>query len=154
VDGTAPHEPARAATPKRQASARGEEGFGQEDLGAVGAVGVPSAVGWSLDPEAVVDLGVVPFAEQRGVLQAGLAAVDPVDQVVDAPSCPGACIFSPLRTVRVSSASTQLRTCTSNVVRSRTWRCRDHVVQAFGVQEGLQQLAHDTSHFFERWYEK
>jgi hypothetical protein len=34
------------------------------DLGAVGAVGVPSAVGLSFDPEAVVDLGVVAFAEQ------------------------------------------------------------------------------------------
>ena len=46
-----------------------------EDLGAVGAVGVPSAVGISFDPEAVVDLGVVPLAEQRGVLQGGLAVV-------------------------------------------------------------------------------
>ena len=51
-----------------------------EDLGVVGAVGAPSAVGLSFDPEAVVDLGVVAFAEQRGVLQAGLAAVDPVDR--------------------------------------------------------------------------
>src|SRR4051795_6645959 len=54
-----------------------------EDLGAVGAPGVPSAVGLSLDAEAVVDLGVVSLAEQRGVLQAGLAAVDPLEQMVD-----------------------------------------------------------------------
>ena len=54
----------------------------QQDLGAVGAVGVPSPAGVSFDPEAVVDLGVVPFAEQPGVLQAGLAVEDPVQQVV------------------------------------------------------------------------
>jgi hypothetical protein len=36
----------------------------EEDLGAVGAVGVPSAVGISHDREAVVDLAVVPLAEQ------------------------------------------------------------------------------------------
>jgi hypothetical protein len=29
----------------------------------------------SFDPEAVVDLGVVAFAEQRGVIEAGLAVV-------------------------------------------------------------------------------
>ena len=46
-----------------------------EDLGAVGAVGVPSAVGISLDAEAVVDLGVVAFAEQSGVLHGGGAVV-------------------------------------------------------------------------------
>ena len=55
----------------------------KNDLGAVGPVGAPSAVGLSFDAEAVVDLGVVPFAEQRGVVQAGLAAVEPVDEVVD-----------------------------------------------------------------------
>src|SRR4051794_10214488 len=54
-----------------------------EDLGAVGAPGVPSAGGISLDAEAVVDLGVVAFAEQPGVLQAGLPAEDPLDDVVD-----------------------------------------------------------------------
>ena len=34
------------------------------DLGAVGSPGAPSAVGLSFDAEPVVDLGVVPFAEQ------------------------------------------------------------------------------------------
>ena len=43
-----------------------------EDLGAVGTVGVPVAVGVAFDAEAVVDLGVVAFAEQAGVVQAGL----------------------------------------------------------------------------------
>src|SRR4051794_15944498 len=61
----------------------GPERWVDEDLGAVGAPGAPSAVGISLDAEAVVDLGVVSFAEQRGVLQAGLAAVDPLEQMVD-----------------------------------------------------------------------
>jgi hypothetical protein len=37
----------------------------------------------SLDAEAVVDLRVVPLAQQRGVVEAGVAAVDPVHQVVD-----------------------------------------------------------------------
>src|SRR4051812_35981206 len=55
----------------------------QEDLGAVGSPGAPSAVGLSLDAEAVVDLGVVPLAQQRGVLEVGLAAVDPGQHVVD-----------------------------------------------------------------------
>ena len=55
----------------------------KEDLGAVGAVGVPSAVGISNDGEAVVDLAVVAFAEEGGVLQAGLPAVAPVQDVVD-----------------------------------------------------------------------
>src|SRR3954452_17428271 len=55
----------------------------ENDFGAVWAVGVPSAVGLSLDAEAVVDLGVVPFAQQRGVFQAGLAGVDPLEHMVD-----------------------------------------------------------------------
>src|SRR3954465_9377195 len=59
------------------------EGLAEEDLGSVGAPGAPSAVGLSFDPEAVVDLGVVSFAEQRGVLQGRLAAVDPFEQVMD-----------------------------------------------------------------------
>jgi hypothetical protein len=42
---------------------------------AVGAVGAPSAVRGSLDREALVDRGVVPFAQQRADLQAGLAVV-------------------------------------------------------------------------------
>jgi hypothetical protein len=46
-----------------RASAQSQQWFGEEDLGAVGAVGTPSAVGWSLDPEAVMDLGVVPLAQ-------------------------------------------------------------------------------------------
>ena len=54
-----------------------------ENLGAVGPVGVPSAVGVAFNLEAVVDLGVVPFAQQRGVLQAGLPAVGPVQDVMD-----------------------------------------------------------------------
>src|SRR5919107_3308418 len=53
----------------------GEVGAGA-DLGAVGAPGAPSAVGLSFDTEAVVDLGVVPFAQQHRVLQRRLAAVD------------------------------------------------------------------------------
>jgi hypothetical protein len=40
-------------------------------------------VGVSVDPEAVVDLGVVAFAEQAGVLRAGLSAVEPVHDVMD-----------------------------------------------------------------------
>jgi hypothetical protein len=43
---------------------------------------MPSAVWISFDPEAVVDLRVVTFAEQRRVLQAGLSAVGPVQDVV------------------------------------------------------------------------
>src|SRR3954452_2339817 len=60
-------------------------GWGSDrvDLGAVGAVGVPAAGGISVDAEAVVDLGVVAFAEQPGVGQAGLPAVHPFDDVVD-----------------------------------------------------------------------
>jgi hypothetical protein len=37
----------------------------------------------SLHPEAVVDLGVVPLAQQRTVVEGGLAAVDPLEKVVD-----------------------------------------------------------------------
>jgi hypothetical protein len=37
----------------------------------------------SFDAEAVVDLGVVAFAEQGGVLQAGLASVDPLEHMMD-----------------------------------------------------------------------
>jgi hypothetical protein len=42
---------------------------------------VPSAAGVSFDPEAVMHLGVVAFAEQAGVLRFGLSAVEPVDEV-------------------------------------------------------------------------
>jgi hypothetical protein len=45
----------------------GEQGWAHEDFGAVGAVGVPSAGGVAVDAVAVVDLGVVAFAEQPGV---------------------------------------------------------------------------------------
>src|SRR4051794_12172159 len=55
------------------ATSRGERGFGEDDLGAVGSEGAPSVAGWcsvvAFDAEAVVDLGVVAFAEQAGVLQ-------------------------------------------------------------------------------------
>ena len=58
-----------------------------DDLGAVGAVGAPSPAWWcvvvAFDAVAVVDLGVMPFAEQAGVRQAGVAAVDQFDEVVD-----------------------------------------------------------------------
>jgi hypothetical protein len=37
----------------------------------------------SFDPEAVVDLGVVPFAEQSAVVQRCLSVVDPVHEVMD-----------------------------------------------------------------------
>jgi hypothetical protein len=55
----------------------------EQDLGAVGAVGVPSAGGVSFDPEPVVDLGVVAFAEQPGVLRACLSVIEPVQEVMD-----------------------------------------------------------------------
>src|SRR4051794_25133876 len=54
-----------------------------QDLGAVGAVGVPSAGGVAFDAEAVVDLGVVAFAEQPGVLQRGRAAELPGEQMMN-----------------------------------------------------------------------
>src|SRR6185503_9607805 len=55
----------------------------QHDLGAVGAVGVP-AVGLSLDPEPVVDLGVVGLAQQGAVLDRGGSVVEhPFQDVVD-----------------------------------------------------------------------
>ena len=70
-----------ACSAGRQAASSGSC---EEDLGAVGAVGAPSAVGLSLDPEAVVDLGVVPFAEQGAVLHRGRAVVELQSQdVVD-----------------------------------------------------------------------
>src|SRR3712207_8716757 len=37
----------------------------------------------AFDPEAVVHLGVVPLAQQRGVVQIGRPAVDPGQQVMD-----------------------------------------------------------------------
>src|SRR3954469_3593091 len=49
------------------------QGCADEDLAAVGAVSAPSSAGISFDPEPVMDLGVVPFADQPGVLQAGVA---------------------------------------------------------------------------------
>ena len=49
----------------RRRGSGGDEGRRCGDLGAVGAPGVPSAVGSSFDAEAVVDLGVVAFAQQR-----------------------------------------------------------------------------------------
>ena len=54
-------------------------GAADADLGAVGAVGVPDGgAGVAGDGEAaLVDGGVVPFAEQRAVLAAGRAAVRP-----------------------------------------------------------------------------
>ena len=56
----------------------------QDDLGAVGAVGVPGAVGLSLDAEAVMHLGVVALAEQRAVLDRGRPVVqDPFQNMVD-----------------------------------------------------------------------
>ena len=42
------------------------------DVGAVGAVGGPSAGSVSVDAEAVVDLGVVAFADQPGINGASL----------------------------------------------------------------------------------
>jgi hypothetical protein len=53
------------------------------DLGAVAAVGVPAATVVSLDAEAVVGLGVVAFAQQRGVGQRGLATEQPMHDVMD-----------------------------------------------------------------------
>src|SRR3954452_891460 len=60
-----------------------EQRCADEDLAAVGAVGAPSPVRISLDPEPVMHLGVVPFADQPGVLQGRLAAVEPVDEMMD-----------------------------------------------------------------------
>src|SRR4051794_23624522 len=54
--------PAGGARPSWSDEQRGAD----EDLGAVGAVGVPSPAGISFDPEPVMDLGVVPFAHQPG----------------------------------------------------------------------------------------
>jgi hypothetical protein len=59
-----------------------EGGWPEQDLGAVGAVGAPGAVGLSFDPESVVDLGVVPLAQQREVGQVGPAAVEPFQDMV------------------------------------------------------------------------
>src|SRR3954453_7219663 len=60
-----------------------EQRCADEDLAAVGAVGVPSPVRIPFDPEPVMDLGVVPFAHEPGVLQRRLAAVEPVDEMMD-----------------------------------------------------------------------
>src|SRR4051812_35357469 len=58
--------------------------WADEDLGAVGAVGVPSPAGISFDPEPVVDLRVMPFADQPGVLQTGVALIgEPLGQMMD-----------------------------------------------------------------------
>src|SRR4051812_28745383 len=83
----------RQGPTSRSPAARASAGAGElrlvcrgakdQDLSTVGTVGVPPPAGISLDAEAVVDLGVVAFAEQRGVLQAGLAAEEPGDDVVD-----------------------------------------------------------------------
>src|SRR4051812_44122600 len=85
-------QPARVITLHRK-GALGSAGAGElvvcrrgpdgEDLGAVGAVGVPSAGGISFDGEAVVDLGVVAFAEKAAIGQRRFPALGPVDQVVD-----------------------------------------------------------------------
>src|SRR5690242_20050742 len=57
---------------------------GDDDLGTVRAVGVPGAAGISFDPEAVVHLGVMPFAQQAGILQRGRAFVGvPLEDMVD-----------------------------------------------------------------------
>ncbi len=69
----------------------GAQRCGDEDLGAVGAVGVPSAAGVSVDPEAVVDLGVVAFAEQPGVLLRCLSVMGPVHEVMDVAPVVGGC---------------------------------------------------------------
>src|SRR3954454_11054591 len=95
---------------RTDAELRGEQGRWDEDLGAVGAVRVPSAAGISFDPEAVVDLGVVAFAEQPGVLQAGLAAEDPLQQVVDvAPVVRGAAAGEYTRLVPLHHGRAQVR---------------------------------------------
>src|SRR3954469_11730574 len=60
---TSPHDGSLAQGDRGTTS--GDQSRFDEDLGAVGAPGVPSPAGISLDPEPVVDLGVVAFAEQR-----------------------------------------------------------------------------------------
>src|SRR5215218_9557501 len=57
-----------------------------DDLGAVGSVGAPSGSWWravvAFDAEAVVDLGVVPFAEQAEVVQVGRPVEHPLQDVM------------------------------------------------------------------------
>ncbi|MBB3085341.1 hypothetical protein FHR93_003568 [Geodermatophilus sabuli] len=74
------------------------------------APGAPSPVGLSLDAEAVVDLGVVPLAQQGGVGQVRLAAVDPLQQLVDvAPVRRGAAAGEHAAAVAVLDGPAQLR---------------------------------------------
>jgi hypothetical protein len=54
----------------------------EEELGAVGGPGAPSAVGLSFDAVAVVDLGVMAFAEQAEVGQVGGSVEDPFEDLV------------------------------------------------------------------------
>src|SRR3954465_11665318 len=65
-----------AQQPGRQASEN-------EELGSVGSPGAPAPARISFDPEPVMNLGVGPFARQRGVLQRGLPAEDPLEKVMD-----------------------------------------------------------------------
>src|SRR5829696_3954281 len=44
---------------------------------------MPSVVGISFDPESVVDLRMVALAQERRVLQAGLSAIAPMQDVMD-----------------------------------------------------------------------
>ena len=60
-----------------------EQSFTDDDLAAVGAPGAPSAFVVSLDPESVMDLRVVPLAEQARILQAGLTAIGPMQEMMD-----------------------------------------------------------------------
>src|SRR3954451_17402246 len=55
-----------------------QEGRGDDDLAVIGPEGSPSSARISLDAEAVMDLGVVPFTQQGRILQRGLPAEDPM----------------------------------------------------------------------------
>src|SRR3954467_746230 len=69
---------------RRHGPVHRQQRFGEQDIGAVGTPGAPSPVGGAFDPEPVVDLRVVPFAEKGGVLHVGIALVeDPFEDMTD-----------------------------------------------------------------------
>jgi hypothetical protein len=66
--GSADRTGVRDDQPQAASFSGGEQGWVEVDLGAVGAVGAPSVFGWcvvvAFDAVAVVNLGVMAFAEQ------------------------------------------------------------------------------------------
>src|SRR3954466_14629086 len=77
--------PVAAVTVHHCSTYRGsdEDGHADDDLAVIGPEGSPSSAGISLDAEAVMDLGVVPFTQQRRILQRGLPTEDPMPQMMD-----------------------------------------------------------------------